>query len=541
MAQYDFHELSPADFERLVSDLLNAEYGGHWELFAAGKDHGIDIRRRLANEVRLVQCKHYLRTGLPGLRRDLRAEAKKVRKLRPDRYIFATSLPLTPNNKDEISAIIGSDLLRPSDVLGQDDLNSFLRRHPDVEKRHHKLWLLSTAVMERVLHSDVVTRTEFTLARIRRDIRRYVPTNSFRKALDKLNAQRVAILVGPPGIGKTTLAKMLIYEHLEMGFQPVVIGRTIDDAFRLFERDTEQIFYFDDFLGATFLGDRKATFGHTEAHSIRSLIELVLDNGRTRLVLTTREHILNQALEQSEQINKDTVQHHKFRVRMRDYTVVQRAEILYNHLYYSDLPDSFVDEILRDDFYVEVIKHRKFNPRLVEWLSSAHRLKELLPGDYRHFIRELLNDPSEIWMKAFKTQLSHSGRSLLLTLFTMERSHTIDVIEPFFGGIHSVRANKYRFPRHPDDYPTALRELSGAFVTVDSKNAVSLIDPSVHDLLNAVLKDAPENAIDLIEGARYFRQAAIVWNFGNSLEVGQCHSATRKSQNHSGATSGESD
>ena len=46
-----------------------------------------------------------------------------------------------------------------------------------VEKRHHKLWLPGTAVLQRVLHSDVVTLTEFTLARIRRDIRRYVPTN----------------------------------------------------------------------------------------------------------------------------------------------------------------------------------------------------------------------------------------------------------------------------------------------------------------------------------------------------------------------------
>ena len=65
---------------------------------------------------------------------------------------------------------------------------------------------------------------------------------ALRKALDKLNAQRVVILVGPPGIGKTTLAKMLIYEHLELGFHPVVIGRTIDDAFRLFERNSRQIF-----------------------------------------------------------------------------------------------------------------------------------------------------------------------------------------------------------------------------------------------------------------------------------------------------------
>ena len=74
-------------------------------IFAVGKDQGIDIRRHLADEVHIVQCKHYLRTGLPGLRRDLRAEAKKVRALRPDSLYLRYVSPLTPNNKEEISTI----------------------------------------------------------------------------------------------------------------------------------------------------------------------------------------------------------------------------------------------------------------------------------------------------------------------------------------------------------------------------------------------------------------------------------------------------
>ncbi len=36
-------------------------------------------------------------------------------------------------------------------------------------------------------------------------------------------------------------------------------------------------------------------------------------------------------------------------LRMSDYTFGQRAEILYNHLYFSDLPGEYQDELLRKD------------------------------------------------------------------------------------------------------------------------------------------------------------------------------------------------
>jgi hypothetical protein len=45
---------------------------------------------------------------------------------------------------------------------------------------------------------------------------------------------------------------------------------------------------------------------------------------------------------------------------------------------------------------------------------------------------------------------------------------------------------------------------------------VEVLDPSVLDLLNAVIRDTPENAVDLIHGAVNFRQIKNIWSFANS-------------------------
>jgi Restriction endonuclease len=117
MTDYDFRQLSPHDFERMSRDLLQADWDIKLESFKTGKDGGTDLRCAQAGAHTIVQCKHYSRTGLAGLLRDLRKEAGKVRKLQPKRYVIVTSVPLSPANKAEIATIIGPDLIQTADIL----------------------------------------------------------------------------------------------------------------------------------------------------------------------------------------------------------------------------------------------------------------------------------------------------------------------------------------------------------------------------------------------------------------------------------------
>lgn len=42
------------------------------------------------------------------------------------------------------------------DILGRDGLNNLLAQHSDIEKQYYKLWLCSTAVLERIVNRRVL-------------------------------------------------------------------------------------------------------------------------------------------------------------------------------------------------------------------------------------------------------------------------------------------------------------------------------------------------------------------------------------------------
>lgn len=108
---YDFTTLSPDDFEALVADLLSRELGGRLESFKPGKDGGIDLRNtRVSGSGAIVQCKRYAPHKINELLRSMASESNKLRKLRPPRYVLATSVDLSPGNKDVEDNRLRSDL-----------------------------------------------------------------------------------------------------------------------------------------------------------------------------------------------------------------------------------------------------------------------------------------------------------------------------------------------------------------------------------------------------------------------------------------------
>src|ERR1700674_2118031 len=56
---YEFGNLSPADFEDLVRDLVGRELGVRFEAFAAGPDGGMDGRHAKSGATTILQAKHY--------------------------------------------------------------------------------------------------------------------------------------------------------------------------------------------------------------------------------------------------------------------------------------------------------------------------------------------------------------------------------------------------------------------------------------------------------------------------------------------------
>jgi hypothetical protein len=516
---YDFKQLSPADFEDLTRDLLQKHWKVRLEAFKNGRDTGIDLRyAALPGRSLIVQCKHFVGSNLTKLLRELRTnEMPKVVRLAPDRYVLATSLPLNPADKDKIRMTMSPYIRATGDVFGADDLNNLLRLHSEIETQHFKLWLSSTDVLERVLNNAAKVQTDFNVDRIRRAIPLYVQTNSYSRALDILDKQKFVIISGVPGIGKTTLAEILLFAHLESGYKPVVIGSDLRDARTLFRKEAQQIFYFDDFLGDTFLGNRFDFLGKKEDAVLLEFMDMVRESKHARLILTAREHILRYAFQISERFQRrvGALSDHRCILELSDYTLVVRGRILYNHIYFSDLPFLFKNELLKNEFYFHILKHRNFNPRLVEWLSKYTNLKTLSPSSYQSEVKRVLDNPEQLWQIAFEQQISEASRSVLLALYSLGGTAHLHELEEVWGELHQSRAQRHNWKTAAEEWRQSLQELESSFLTFENREA-SFVNPSVKDFLDSKLVSDSEHLDDLLYAACKFDQIVHVWALATS-------------------------
>ncbi|QHG71512.1 restriction endonuclease [Ensifer adhaerens] len=508
MTTYDFQRLSPYDFEELVRDLLQAQLGVLLESFTVGRDSGIDLRcLRTRDEVVIIQCKHTAGTPYSKLLHGLRTvELPKVLAMKPTRYLVVTSTGLTPANKDEITSLFSPHIHGPTDVVGRDDVGNLLRLHPNVEIANFKLWLTSTAVMARVLHNAEHCQTEFEVDRVLRKLPVFVQSEGFPRAQKILSETHTVVISGAPGIGKTTLADLLLYSHLDQGFEPVIVQNGITEAKRLFDKAKRQIFYFDDFLGSTFFSGHSDLIDRNQDGSLVAFIDAIGRSPNSRFVLTTREHVLRNALHISERLSQSHILTHRCLLELEDYTYSQKARILYNHLYFSDLPPSYRDELLAGEFYLHIIKHPNFVPRIIEWLSGYMRVKEVAPEQYRSHVTQLLESPEHVWSYAFEQQISPAGRNLLLSMASSEHGIEVADLEPIWASMHQHCSRKYNFSTTPHDFRRALGELEGSFIQVNNQR-VAFANPSIHDFVDNIIRNSEEHINDHLDSAIRFVQA----------------------------------
>ena len=481
MTDYDFKSLNDKEFEALCTDLLGQHMGVRFERFKPGKDSGVDGRffANEKNEV-ILQCKHWANTPLNQLVTYLKKiEKPKIDKLKPNRYIIAVSNPLSRADKKAIYAAMSPYIVVETDVFGKEDLNDFIGKDKSAEQRHYKLWLKSSSIISHLFNNAIIGRSAFSLEEIVFASSKYVVTANHKIALQKLERFGVVIITGEPGVGKTTLADHLCLHYVSQGFSYLKISEDIREAETAFDADSKQIIYFDDFLGRNYL---EALKGH-EGSQITQFMRRVSANKNKRFVLTSRSTILNQGKLLIDSFEQNNIQKNEIELRIQSLTGLDKAQILYNHIWHSTLNPQYVDQLYVDKRYRKIIEHKNFNPRLVSYILDSTRLDNCSAEDYWNYIVKSLKNPSQIWENPFVAQQDDFGRALIFLLVLHGSSLGEAELGTAYRRYIALEDNKHFRGRQEFQYN--LRLLTGSFFnrTVASNGAASV------DLFNTSIAD----------------------------------------------------
>ena len=494
MNDYDFRTLNDKEFEIMCTDLLSFSEGCRFERFKPGKDQGVDGRFFKSDGTEtILQCKHWVSAPLERLIKHLKSEElPKVSKLKPSRYIVAVSHKLSRTDKATIQAILQPHVISPADVLGQEDLNDLLAKFPDVERRHYKLWIASSSVLQYFINKPIHDRSSFLLDEMRADAHLYVPTSNHDKALHKLESMGSAIITGPAGIGKTTLANHLALHYVSKGFQFFQIADEIKEAEAVFEPSLNQIFYFDDFLGRNYL---EALSGHEGSHIVQ-FVKRVSRDRKKRFILTSRSTILNQGKLLSDVFINNNLNRNEYEVTLSSFTEMDKAQMLYSHLWHSRLETTYIDELYLNKRYRSVIAHPNFNPRLIKYLTQVEKVDAVEPSNYWKYITDILSNPRKVWENPFEAQHDDFGRALVLLVTLNRQAISDDALAEAFNRYISMPDNFALAGKR--DFLLNIRHLSGSLLSreiMDGKALgarFNLFNPSIGDyVLHRYVNDAP--------------------------------------------------
>lgn len=418
--EYDFSKLNDREFEALGASIIEKTLNKRVEIFKSGRDGGVDGRFWIGKSKEgVIQCKHYISTPYTTLISKLKSEElAKVKKLKPTKYIFITSKKLSRLNKQEIKTIFHPFIISEADIYGYEDLNDFLskKENQDIVERNYKLWITSTSVLDLIYNNAIKGRSESTIREIEENAYKYAITENHRKGLKILEENNVVIMTGEPGIGKTTLADNLALYYTAKGYEFCDIEENISEAESIFrEREKKKIlFYCDDFLGSNLYD---AINNKRDSHIVKFINRVRKDDSK-KFILTSRTNILNKAFSLSHRFQNGKIRDNEFLLRVENLTNVDKAKILYNHIYHSNLDDEYLDKIYQDKRYRDIIKHRNFNPRIIEFITDSERVGHISPEEYWEYIIKNLNHPEDIWADYFQNQTDDCVRALtFLTVY----------------------------------------------------------------------------------------------------------------------------
>lgn len=477
----NYSNLNDVEFEYLCQDIMSNKLGIRLYRFAAGRDGGIDLTDNAVKKNIIVQVKHYVKTNISGLISSLKKEIPKVNELKPNQYYICCSKELSAEKIKEIYEMFSDYMESSVNIITLNEIEDFLTNieNVDILRKHYKLWLSSTNILQEIYTNDILIDCEVLLSNIDSDKNLFVQTAAYDRALECLSKSKTLFITGDPGVGKTITSKMLVLYYAANGYKVryTTDGTDLSSLKKSLtqNRETREIILLDDCFGQAYFNMKE-----TQGNELLALIKHVNLSKNKHLILNSRITIYREAATRTPELVR-SFENKEYRVHIIDMTAmsnIEKAKILYNHLYFNNIKVEYFASVKQNRNYRIIVDHPNYNPRIIEFVSNPLRYSDVSPSSYFDFILEHLNNPGKVWDDEYERKLSKVDRILLTTLYSLtDTTASLELVKQCFN---ARIQNLSDVDRTVNQFRNSLSRLQQAFIKiVDNKNVrmLSMVNP----------------------------------------------------------------
>ena len=224
--------------------------------------------------------------------------------------------------------------------------------------------------------------------------------------------------------------------------------------------------------------------------------------------MNSRITIINEAYSSSLDFANlfDTYEKNNYLIDLEKMSFLEKAQILYNHLYFNELPNDLLVEIKKNKNYYLIVKHRNYNPRIIEYVTKPKNYNNIPSKEYVDYILSKLDNPDSVWEDEFRNRLEEYDRVLMNTIYSLTNDKIkIEILEKAFNKrIRSITNNTTL-----NIFNEVINRLNNSLIRIiidKKKRYISVINPSVNDFLNKKLSNNINEQITIINNAEYIEQ-----------------------------------
>lgn len=441
VGDYNLDSLGWFQFEQLCQSLLRAGHGAGIEIWGGSSDLGRDAYAKgplrfpdplVPSEGPFIFQAKYVSNALAlgpasatALKKAVRAEAKEIKKRiasgtwqRAKWYALMSNVVINAATEEDIRAILRPVLSSARLVmLGRRELCRDLDRFESIRVSYPQILGLTDlrSLIAQAVDKPVRERSTLSLDAAAELAPVFVPTQAYRDTYARLNAKSFAVLLGPPEMGKTAIARTVALALHTTGWEAIDC-RHPNDVFSLYDRDRRQVFIADDAFGST---EYRPDIATEWAAVLDRLIRMM---GREHWLLwTSRPAPLREGLRQLhlQDAAEDFPNPQEVEVNVSRLTLQEKAQMLYRHTKASPLGDE-ARELVRNNAR-SIIGSSHFTPlrirRFVQ--KDLPKLVTLPPSEAAEAIVEAVATGLRAPTDAMATSFSVLNSELRALLFVM--------------------------------------------------------------------------------------------------------------------------